>query len=104
MGATWVIRVRFRCRGWCAAPWWSSAAAAARPTCHCATGEERHETTALSYSQSGRTRTLMLAATDIAAVARAVERYRRARAELDAQPDAGLTALISARNRSRRGR
>ena|SRR5680860_60145 len=75
-----------------------------KPNCHCASGEELHETTALSYSQSGRTRTLMLAAADVAAVARAVERYRRARAELDAQADAGLAALITARARSRRGR
>ena len=75
-----------------------------KPNCHCAAGEALHETTALSYSQSGRTRTLMLDGADVAAVARAVARYRSARAKLDAQADAGLTALITARARSRRGR
>ena len=75
-----------------------------KPNCHCAAGEALHETTALSYSQSGRTRTLMLDAADVAAVARAVARYRAARAKLDAEADAGLMALITARARSRRGR
>src|SRR5680860_895427 len=67
-----------------------------KANCHCAAGEALHETTALSYSQSGRTRTLMLDAADVAAVARAVARYRSARARLDAQADAGLTAPIGA--------
>lgn len=75
-----------------------------KASCHRATGEALHETTALSCSQSGRTRTLILETADVAAVTRTVARCRSARAELDAQADAGLTALISARAHSRGGR
>lgn len=75
-----------------------------KPNCHCAGGETLHETTALSYSENGRTRTLMLAAADVAAVRRAVERYRVAREKLDTQADAGLAALVTARALARRGR
>ena len=56
----------------------------------------------LSYSKAGRTRTLMLDPAELAAVRRAVQRYRQARAKLDAE--AGLAALITARAVARRGR
>ena len=68
-----------------------------KSNCHCAGGQELHETTALSYSESGRTRTLMINAVDLAAVRRSVERYRQARAKLDGEADAGLATLITAR-------
>ena len=75
-----------------------------KPNCHCADGQALHETTALSYSQAGRTRTLMLDAGQLAAVRRATERYRKARAKLDAEADAGLATLITTRSLARAGR
>ncbi len=80
-----------------------------KPTCHCADGQTLHETPVLSYSQDGRTRTLMLAADEVAAVTAAVERYRAAQARLEAQGNAGLAALaarVAAQRagRARRGR
>ena len=74
-----------------------------KPNCHCADGQALHETTALSYSQAGRTRTLMLDAGQLAAVRRATERYRKARAKLDAEADAGLATLITTRGLARAG-
>ena len=64
-----------------------------KPNCHCATTEQRHEAPALSYSDQGRTRVVMLAESDVAAVTAALERYRAAKAELDEQAVAGLVAL-----------
>ena len=72
-----------------------------QPNCHCADGQELHETTALSYSDAGRTRALMIDAADLAAVRRSVERYRQARAKLDGEADAGLATLIAARAATR---
>jgi len=63
-----------------------------------------YETTALNYSQAGRTRTLMLDTGQLAAVRRATERYRKARAKLDAEADAGLATLITTRGLARAGR
>lgn len=74
-----------------------------KPTCHCVDGETRHETTVLSYSQGGRTRTLMLAADEVRAATAAVQRYRAAQAKLEAQGNAGLAAL-AARVAARRSR
>ena len=71
--------------------------------CRSADGQALHETTALSYSQAGRTRTLMLDAGQLAAVRRATERYRKARAKLDAEADAGLATLITTRSLARAG-
>jgi len=73
-----------------------------KPTCHCADGETLHETTVLSYSEGGRTRTLMLAADEVSAATAAVQRYRAAQAKLEAQGNAGLAAL-AARVAARRG-
>ena len=75
-----------------------------KPNCHCAGGQKLHETTALIYSDSGRTRTLMINASDLAAVRRSVERYRQARAKLDGEADAGLATLITARAAARAAR
>lgn len=66
-----------------------------KPTCRCATGE-LHETPALAYPASGRTKTITLAHADIAAVRAALNRYAAARAELDGAADAGIAALRSA--------
>ena len=73
-----------------------------KPNCRCADGVWLHETTALSYADAGRTRTLMIDAADLAAVRRSVERYRQARAKLDAEADAGLATLLDARAATRR--
>lgn len=67
-----------------------------KPTCRCADGQALHETTVLSYSERGRTRLVMLPAAQVPAVRAAVERYRAAQAKLDAQGEAGRTALITA--------
>lgn len=73
-------------------------------TCRCAAGEP-HESPALTYTEDGRTKTLTLPHDEVEAVAAAVERYKTARAELDARADAGIAALrarLAARRRSRR--
>jgi hypothetical protein len=64
-----------------------------KPGCRCADGEQLHETPALSYSDGGRTRVLTLTEADVPAVAAALDRYRAAQAELQAQANAGLAAL-----------
>lgn len=64
-----------------------------KPGCHCAHGGEPHEAPALSYSDHGRTRVVMLAESDLAAVTAALERYRSAKAELDEQAGTGLAQL-----------
>lgn len=74
-----------------------------RPNCHCADGVHLHESSALSYSEGGRNRTLMLAAEDIATVRRALDRYRLAKGKLEEQADAGIAAL-SRRAAARRSR
>ena len=64
-----------------------------KPGCRCADGEQRHEAPTLSYSDHGRTRVVMLAETDVAAVAQALDRHRAAKAELEEQASTGLAAL-----------
>lgn len=66
-----------------------------KPTCRCADGEALHESTVLSYSEGGRTRFVMLPGSEVAAVRAAVERYAAARANLDAQGEAGRASLIA---------
>lgn len=64
-----------------------------KPGCHCAKGQQRHEAPALSYSEAGRTRVVMLAESDVEAVTAALERYRAAKTELEEQASTGLAAL-----------
>ena len=68
-----------------------------KPICRCANVQEMHETAALSYSFSGRTRTLMIKASDLGAVRCLVKLYGQARANLDAEVNAGLATFITAR-------
>jgi hypothetical protein len=82
-----------------------------KPSCRCADGEQVHEAPALSYSEGGRTRMLTLTEADVPSVAAALDRYRAARSELEAQANAGLVALAdriaaerAAGRRPRRGR
>lgn len=66
-----------------------------KANCRCTDGESLHESTVLSYSQAGRTRFVMLPAGEVAAVTAAVRRYRTALAELEADGEAGRSALIT---------
>jgi hypothetical protein len=66
-----------------------------KPNCRCASGESAHESVVLSYSQNARTKFLMLPAAEVEAVRAATERFRAAKARLDAQADAGLAELVS---------
>lgn len=75
-----------------------------KQSCRCVDGKQLHESTVLSYSVSGRNKTLMLAADEVAPVRAAVERYRAAQAALEAEGNAGLDTLISARAAARQGR
>jgi hypothetical protein len=75
-----------------------------KQSCRCTDGKQLHESTVLSYSADGRNKTVMLAADEIAAVRAAVERYRSAQAALEAEGNAGLEALISARAAARQAR
>lgn len=68
-----------------------------KASCRCSDGQQLHESTVLSYSAGGRNRTVMLAPDEVATVRAAVERYRSAQAELQAQGDAGLQALLDSR-------
>jgi len=78
-----------------------------KPNCACAS-RGPHETPALSYSLKGRTRILTLVPEDVTAVRAAVDRYRRAVAQLDRQALRGLVSLerrlASARGAARRRR
>ena len=73
-----------------------------KPSCRCAEGEP-HESPALTFTEAGRSKTVTLAAGEVAEVAAALERYERARAELEAAADAGIAAL-RARRAGRQGR
>lgn len=75
-----------------------------KANCRCADGQQLHETTVLSYSEAGRSRSVVLDPADVKAVRAAVQRYRAAQALLEATANAGLAALVSRRASSRRGR
>jgi len=67
-----------------------------KPTCRCADGEP-HESRALTFTESGRTKTITLSASEVVEVAAALARYEARRAELDAEADAGLVRLRAQR-------
>lgn len=75
-----------------------------KTNCRCVDGEQLHESTVLSYSEMGRSRTVMLDPVEVAAVRASVERYRVARQRLEAGGDAGLAAFMSRRSTIRRAR
>ena len=75
-----------------------------KPNCHCADGQVLHESTVLSYSENGRSRTLMLEADQVAAVRAATARYRAALAEIEREGNTGLDALRTRRATRRSGR
>ncbi len=72
-----------------------------KPNCHCATGEP-HQSPALTYTEDGRTKTVILKQAEIAEVAAALKRYNQAKTALDEQADAGI-AELRARKAKRRG-
>lgn len=62
------------------------------PTCRCATGEP-HESPALTFTENGRTKTMTLTVAELAEVSAALERYQRAKTDLDARAAEGLASL-----------
>jgi hypothetical protein len=66
-----------------------------KANCRCAGGDAPHESVVLSYSQGSKTKFLMLPAGQVEPVRAATERFRAAKARLDAQADAGLAELIA---------
>ena len=74
-----------------------------KPSCRCAVGEP-HESPALTCTEGGRTKTMTLSSSELAEVAAAVERYQRARAELDAAAEAGMAVLRARRAARKDGR
>lgn len=66
-----------------------------KPNCRCATGEAAHESTVLSYKEGGKTKFLMLPAAEVEPVRMATERFRVAKARLDAQGNSGLAQLVA---------
>lgn len=68
--------------------------------CRCAAGDP-HESPALSYSVAGRTKMLTLRPDEVAEVARAVARYRKAVTELEVEARGELDELV-ARVKARR--
>lgn len=67
-----------------------------KTTCRCAAGEP-HESPALTFTESGRTKTITLSGEEVAEVAAALARYEAARQQLDAAAQAGLAKLRSRR-------
>jgi hypothetical protein len=75
-----------------------------KPNCRCADGQSLHESVVLSYSQGGRSRTVMLDPAEVAAVRAATERYRAAQARIEEAGNAGLAALLARRADTRSGK
>lgn len=61
--------------------------------CRCWREGALHETPVLSYSEGGRTRLVTLKEEDVPRVQAAIDRYRRAREELEAEAIAGIETL-----------
>ena len=75
-----------------------------KPNCRCADGQALHESVALSYSQGGRSRTVMLDPPEVASVRAATERYRAAQARIEEAGNAGLAVLLARRADARSAR
>ena len=67
-----------------------------KTNCRCASGQELHQSTLLSYKEAGKTKHLMLPAAEVEPVRKATERFRAAAAALRAEGDAGLAVRIPA--------
>ena len=66
-----------------------------KPNCRCAGGEALHVRAVLSYSRSSRTRFLTLPQEVVEPVRQATQRYREARARLEAEGETGLVELVN---------
>lgn len=73
-----------------------------KPTCHCASGEP-HQSPALTFTESGRTKTITLSAAEVAEVAAALARYEAKRAAVEAEAEASLARLRSRRTGGGKG-
>lgn len=72
-----------------------------KANCRCASGQELHESTLLSYKEAGKTKHLMLPAAEVEPVRKATERFRAAAATVRAEGDAGLAELIARLSQSK---
>ena len=70
-----------------------------KSNCRCASGEALHESVVLSYSVASRTKFVMLRGEEVEEVRAATERFRAAKAELEARAAEGLATLIARRAR-----
>ncbi len=75
-----------------------------KSNCRCASGDEAHESPALSYLEDGKAKTLTLSGADLDEVRAGLARYVAARADLDRRADAGIAALRARLAGSRRRR
>lgn len=66
-----------------------------KPGCHCAGGEQLHESVVLTYSERGKTKMVQLPDDQVAAVRAGTEAYRAEKARLEAQAADGLAALLN---------
>ena len=66
-----------------------------KPNCRCASGEELHQSTVLSYKEGGKTKHLMLPAAEVESARKATQRFRAARARVEEEGNAGLAELIA---------
>ena len=64
-----------------------------KKNCHCWTDGILHETPVLSYSVGGRTRLITLKEEDVPGVRAAIERYKEAAEELEAEAMRGIETL-----------
>jgi hypothetical protein len=74
-----------------------------KANCRCATGEP-HENPALTYTEDGRTKTVILSQAEIAEVAAALKRYNQAKTALEEQADAGIADLRARKVKRQQGR
>lgn len=66
-----------------------------KANCRCASGEQLHESTVLSYSEGSKTRFVMLPEVEVEKVRQATQRFKAAKASLDARAEASLKELIT---------
>lgn len=71
-----------------------------KPSCRCVDGEP-HESPALTFTEGGRTKTVTLAASEVAEVTVALARYEAMRADADEAAAAGLARFRQRRTASR---
>lgn len=74
-----------------------------KANCRCAGGGDAlHESTVLSYSQAGKTRFVMLPASEVNAVVQAVGRFRVEQQRLEQRAESALAELVARLDAARR--